>query len=113
VRGEGGEGSDGKGMGRWTFFNLYLFVFKGHEGVKDYYEKALQIRKTLFGEHHLDVATSLYNLAVVAWESNQYDPINSAQVVAQFKKVLDIQVSLLGKSHPQVCEDAWRGMYPG
>jgi len=40
---------------------------------KEYYEKALIIRKKIFGEEHAGVATSYNNLGIVYQDLGQYN----------------------------------------
>ena len=61
---------------------------------KELYEKALTIRKKIFGEDHADVATSYNNLALVYYNLKEY---NQAKELHQ--KALMIRKQIFGEDH--------------
>jgi tetratricopeptide (TPR) repeat protein len=59
--------------------------------VEPYYLEALAIRRDLFGQEHLDVAASFYNLAWLRFDQGKY-----AESETLYLKALDIRTSILG-----------------
>ena len=64
---------------------------------KELYEKALMIRKKIFGEEHADVATSYNNLAGVYY---MFGECNQAKEL--YEKALIILKKIFGEEHPNV-----------
>ena len=64
---------------------------------KEYYEKALIIKKKIFGEEHADVAASYNNLGIVYRHLGQY---NEAKEYHQ--KALMIKKKIFGEEHVDV-----------
>jgi tetratricopeptide (TPR) repeat protein len=62
-----------------------------------FYERALAIREKALGPWHLDVATSLNNLAELHRESGDY-----ARAEPLYQRALAIQEKALGREHPDV-----------
>ncbi len=62
-----------------------------------YHEKALDIRKAIYGEKHPDVATSYNNIALVYRAKGE---LNTA--LKYHKKALDIIKAIYGEKHPDV-----------
>ena len=61
---------------------------------KDYYEKALIIRKKIFGEEHADVAASYNNLGIAYQDLGQYNKANDYH-----EKALLIRKTICGEEH--------------
>ena len=66
---------------------------------KEYYEKALIIRKEIYGEHHGDVAASYNNLGTVYSDLGQY-----GEAKANHEKALIIRKEIFGEHHATVAE---------
>ena len=66
---------------------------------KEYYEKALIIRKEIYGEHHGDVAASYNNLGTVYSGLGQY-----GEAKANHEKALIIRKEIFGEHHATVAE---------
>ena len=64
---------------------------------KELYEKALTIRKKIFGEDHADVATSYNNLALVYYNLKEYN-----QAKELHEKALMIRKQIFGEDHKYV-----------
>ena len=64
---------------------------------KEYYEKALIIRKEIYGEHHGDVAASYYNLGTVYSDLGQY-----SEAKGNHEKALIIRREIYGEHHGDV-----------
>ena len=64
---------------------------------KELYEKALTIRKKIFGEDHSDVATSYNNLALVYYNLEEYN-----QAKELHEKALMIRKQIFGEDHKYV-----------
>jgi tetratricopeptide (TPR) repeat protein len=60
-------------------------------------EQALAIRKRILGDRHLDVATSLNNLAALYDDQGRY-----AEAEPLYQRSLQIRETQLGKNHPDV-----------
>jgi tetratricopeptide (TPR) repeat protein len=63
----------------------------------DYFEKALEIDREVYGEKHPDVATMLSNLGL-AWDSLG----DSKKAIEYFEKALKIDREVYGEKHPDV-----------
>ncbi|MFQ5572027.1 MAG: tetratricopeptide repeat protein, partial [Rhodothermales bacterium] len=61
------------------------------------FERALTLRRTLLGNEHEDVATSLNNLALLLYEKGDYDTAEPL-----FREALAMRRKLLGQEHPDV-----------
>lgn len=59
--------------------------------VEPYYLEALAMRRDLFGQEHLDVAESFYNLAWLRYDQGKY-----AESETLYLKALDIRTNILG-----------------
>ena len=64
---------------------------------KEYYEKALIIRKEIYGEHHGDVAASYNNLGTVYSDLGQY-----GEAKENHEKALIIRKEIFGEHHAKV-----------
>ena len=64
---------------------------------KELHEKALVIRKKIFGEHHASVATSYNNLASVYYSLEEYN-----QAKDLHKKALVIRIKIFGEDDADV-----------
>ncbi len=60
-------------------------------------QEALEIRRDLLGEEHVDVAASLNNLAGLYWSQGDFD-----RVEPLFREALTIRERILGPVHPEV-----------
>ena len=70
---------------------------KEYNQAKELHEKALTIRKKIFGEDHADVATSYNNLALVYYNLKEY---NQAKELDE--KALTIRKKIFGEDHADV-----------
>ena len=61
---------------------------------KEYYEKALIIRKEIYGQKHGDVAASYNNLGIVYRDLGQY-----SEAKEYFEKALIIRKEIYGDQH--------------
>ena len=64
---------------------------------KEYHEKALIIRKKIFGEEHADVATSYNNLGIVYRNLGQYN-----EAKEHYEKAVIIRKKIFGEEHAAV-----------
>ena len=64
---------------------------------KEHYEKALIIRKKIFGEEHADVAASYNNLGIVYQDLGQYN-----EAKEHYEKALIIRKKIFGEEHADV-----------
>ena len=62
-----------------------------------YYDTALRVRKVCHGEEHIDVATSLNNLAELYRNQGRYE-----EAEPLYKEALKMRKKLLGEEHPSV-----------
>ncbi len=62
-------------------------------------EQALELRKSLLGEAHIDLALSLNNLAIVMKDKGEYDAAEPL-----YRESLDMRRRLLGNDHSDVSE---------
>jgi len=62
-------------------------------------ERALAIQEKAFGPEHLEIATSLNNLAALYWTRGNY-----ARAEPLYKRALAIQEKVFGPEHPAVAE---------
>ena len=74
------------------YYNL-----KEYNQAKELYEKAMTLRKTIFGEDHADVATSYNNLASVYNRLGHYN-----QGKGLYEKALTIRKQIFGEDHKYV-----------
>jgi tetratricopeptide (TPR) repeat protein/CHAT domain-containing protein len=84
-----------------TLNNLGLLLWRGRGdlfGAVELLEEALDTRRRVLGDRHLDVAQSMNNLAAIAF---WMDP-DSAEALLQ--EALTIRRELLGDDHPEVAE---------
>jgi tetratricopeptide (TPR) repeat protein len=66
----------------------------------DYHERAMAIRKKVYGEQHPDVATSLNNLG------SAYDALgDNSKAISYYEQSLTIDEAVFGKEHPDVAID--------
>ena len=77
-----------------------------HNEAKECDEKALKIRKKLYGKEHLEVAASYYNLAADYRELGQPNEAKECE-----KKALKIRKKLYGKEHPEVAASYYNLVY--
>jgi len=75
---------------------VYQDLGQYNEG-KEYYEKALIIRKKIFGEEHADVAASYNNLGSFYQDLGQYK-----EAKEYYKKALIIRKKTFGEEHAEV-----------
>ena len=68
-----------------------------HNQAKEFHEKALMIRKKIFGEEHSSVATSYNNLAKVYYRIGEYN-----QAKELYEKALMIRKKIFGEEHSSV-----------
>jgi len=66
-----------------------------YEKAKEYYLKALQIRKDVLGENHPDTAASYGNLGRLYGKTGEYEKAKE-----YYLKVLQIRKDVLGENHP-------------
>jgi tetratricopeptide (TPR) repeat protein len=86
---------------RFTLGNIYFDLGEyGKAGAM--HRRALAIRHTLFGSHHLDVADSLHGLARVLFEMEKAD-----EAASLFLDALTIKKTLLGDRHPSVADSLY------
>ena len=64
---------------------------------KEHYEKAVIIRKKIFGEEHADVAASYNNLGIVYQDLGQYN-----EAKEYYEKALIIKKKIFGEEHAAV-----------
>lgn len=62
-------------------------------------EKAFELRQEVFGENHIEVAESLYNLSLLCAEEAKYDEAENLG-----KRSLTIREKVLGPEHPDTAE---------
>ncbi|MGD2248926.1 MAG: tetratricopeptide repeat protein [Candidatus Methanofastidiosia archaeon] len=82
------------------FLNEFGVIYKSIGDSKkavDYYEKALEIGREVYGERHPDVATYLNNLGL-AWDSLG----DSKKAIDYYEKALEIGREVYGERHPDV-----------
>lgn len=77
----------------------HLWQIGDYDGAYPYYEKALVIRKKLFGENHLDTAHSLSRMGYLLHSQGKF-----AEALPYFEQALAIQESLLGKENIAVAK---------
>jgi len=70
-----------------------------HNQAKEYDEKALSIRKKIYGEEHPDVAEGYHSLATDCRTLGQHNQANEYD-----EKALSIRKKIYGKEHPDVAE---------
>ena len=68
-----------------------------YQKAKGFHERALMIRRRVFGENHYDVASSYNNLASVYYSLGEYDPAKDLH-----EKALMIRKKIFGKDHANV-----------
>jgi len=68
--------------------------------VEDFCFKSLKIKKELFGENHLQVAITYYNLAIFLFNEKK----NYAEAYKYMKKCVDIRKNFLPKKHSDLIE---------
>ena len=61
------------------------------------YERSLEIRKSVYGEHHPDVATSYNNIGLVYDSQGEY-----SRALEMYERSLEIIKSVYGDNHPKV-----------
>ena len=61
----------------------------------EYYQKALKIRKKIFGIKHPDTATSYNNIGSIYYNQGDY-----AKALEYYQKALEIFEKVLGTDHP-------------
>jgi len=74
--------------------DVYLDQGKYLEALK-MYEKALEIKKQVYGEHHVLVATTYHNMGNISLRQGK-----KKQAHSLFSHACDIFVKVLGKEHP-------------
>ncbi|QMU29929.1 CHAT domain-containing protein [Adhaeribacter radiodurans] len=81
------------------YTNLGTIYFEKGEYDKalTYYNKVLQIQRTLFGDDHLKLVDSYINLGNVYTSKAEYD-----KALAYFQKSVQIRRSFLGNTHPDL-----------
>ncbi|MDJ0899137.1 MAG: tetratricopeptide repeat protein [Xenococcus sp. MO_188.B8] len=83
----------------WLFEGLGRF-YEGqgiYNQAEQWREKSLQTCRNRLGEEHLDVATSLNNLAELYYSQGRYSDAEPL-----YQEALDLRLKLLGKEHPDV-----------
>ena len=60
----------------------------------EYCEKAVEIRRKLFSENHLDFLNSLNSLAAICCKANQFD-----KAIEIHREVLELVEKMLSKEH--------------
>ena len=81
-------------------FNDYgnvLYALGDYQQALEYGEKALNLRETLFGKNHEDVARSFSNLSSCYSKLGQYD-----QALIYGQKALEMHIAIFGDDHPDV-----------
>ena len=63
------------------------------------YERSLEIRKSVYGEHHPDVATSYNNIGYVYYAQGDY-----SRALEMYEQALEIYESVYGKGSSVVEE---------
>lgn len=77
-------------------YAYYAFDEKNNDSFS-YYEKALKIRRNVFGEIHREIAMTLNNMGLWYYSHNNLD-----SAIVYIKKALDINTSLSGDTHPDI-----------
>ena len=83
-------------------YNIQGNVYRNlgqYSEAKEYYEKALIIRKEIYAEHHGDVAASYNNLGTVYSDLGQY-----GEAKENHEKALIISKEIFGEHHAKVAE---------
>ncbi len=74
-----------------------LYTLGDYHNAKIFFQQALELRRQLLGEEHLDYATSLNNVAAIYQQEGQYD---EAEVF--YRQALAIREEALDPTHPHV-----------
>jgi len=81
-----------------SLFGSWIPVTNIHEAAR-MRERALEIRRAVYGDHHLNVATSYMETGRI--KRNLVKPV---EAIHDFRKALHIRQSKLGTDHPDVAE---------
>ncbi|MDZ8096661.1 MAG: tetratricopeptide repeat protein [Nostoc sp. DedQUE05] len=83
----------------WAFVgNAWFYNGQGlYDKAEPWYEQCLEITKQRLGENHLDIATSLNNLAGLYYSQGRY-----SEAEPLFIKALALWRKLIGEEHPKV-----------
>jgi len=66
----------------------------------EYYEKALNIGKKIYGEEHPNIATNYNNIGLAYYNKGDYD-----RALEYYKKALNIYKKIYGEEHPYIATD--------